>query len=380
MVHVRAWQPEGDAQRSKGWEGTGVAYFSAEVPEGNWRVRVHLEGGAEGSEVQFKTETRRWSGPRHTVVPGGAREVELLVNVRTPILPALPTNAPGGTAVQLNAREQGVLHWDNKLTLEINGPRWILSRIVIEPATEIPTVYLAGDSTVTDQPGEPAASWGQILPGLLDTTVAVANHAESGETLKSFFTGHRFDKIFSTLRGGDYLFLQFGHNDAKTQWPQTYAAPDSTYRAYLRAVIAEARLRGATPVLVTSMHRRRFDAEGKIIETHGKYPDAVRAVAKEEGVALIDLHAMSRQLYEAWGPAAAAGAFNDEGKDLTHHNVQGAYALARAVVEGIREAGLPLASAVRPEVGTFTPSAPGPVVAIDWIPGLAVLKERPRGD
>ena len=154
----------------------------------------------------------------------------------------------------------------------------------------VPTVFIAGDSTVTDQPREPTTSWGQMLPVFFKPDVAIANHAESGETLKSFITGLRLDKILSQIRKGDYLFMQFGHNDQKENWPQTYVEPFTTYKQYLKVFIAEARRRGAIPVLVTPMQRRNFDGAGRIRNTLGDFPEAVRQTAAEEHVALIDLN------------------------------------------------------------------------------------------
>jgi lysophospholipase L1-like esterase len=100
---------------------------------------------------------------------------------------------------------------------------------------------------VTDHPSEPTASWGQMLPAMLDAQVTVANYAESGATLKSFLADLRLDKVLMQMKPGDYLLIQFGHNDQKANWPQTYAEAGTTYRAYLAAYIAEARRRGATP-------------------------------------------------------------------------------------------------------------------------------------
>jgi lysophospholipase L1-like esterase len=192
----------------------------------------------------------------------------------------------------------------------------------------------------------------------------VANHAESGETLKSFVTEQRLDKLLSTLRAGDWVMIQFAHNDQKAQWPQTYAEAATTYRAWLRAYIAEVRRRGATPILVTSPDRRNFDAAGRIESTLGEYPEAMRIVASEERIAVIDLNAMSRQLYEALGPEAAARAFADEGRDKTHFNDYGGYALARCVVEGIRAADPArlgnLAQHLSPDAGRFDPARPDP--------------------
>src|SRR5262245_9406354 len=148
--------------------------------------------------------------------------------------------------------------------------------------------------------------------------IVVANHAESGETLKSFVTELRLDKLLAGLRAGDWVMIQFGHNDQKTQWPQTYADAATTYRAWLRTYLAEIRHRGGTPLLVTSPERRNFDDAGRIVPSLGDYPDAMRAVAREERVALLDLNALSVRLYQALGPERAARAFADEGRDKTH--------------------------------------------------------------
>jgi len=332
-------------------------YFSVAVPEGNYRVTVTFGDAQVASSNTVKAESRRLMLENVVTKPGEFVTRSFLVNVRTPALPPPPLNAPGGTAVLLNDREQGSLTWDEKLTLEFNGAAPRVRTVEVVPAI-VPTVFLVGDSTVTDQRGEPGASWGQMLPRFLTTGVAVANHAESGETLKSFQTGLRLAKVLSQMKAGDYLFIQFGHNDQKQQWPQTYAEAGTTYAAYLRAFIAEARLRGATPVLVTSMQRRQWDDAGRIRNSLGDYPSAVRAVATAEHVALIDLERMSVAFYEALGPSRAPLAFSNNGKDATHHDNYGAYELAKCVAQGIRDAHLPLAEFLATDFGTFDPAHP----------------------
>src|SRR6202042_72574 len=141
-----------------------------------------------------------------------------------------------------------------------------LREIEISSAPDSPTVFLAGDSTMTDRDGGGDVSWGQLLPRFLKPGVAVANNAQSGETLKSFMNALRLDKMLSQMKKGDYLFIQFAHNDSKASWPQTYVEPETTYKAYLKVYIAEARLRGATPVLVTAMDR---GARNTGLPTHG---------------------------------------------------------------------------------------------------------------
>jgi lysophospholipase L1-like esterase len=249
------------------------------------------------------------------------------------------------------------LHWDDKLTLEFNGSAPQVRSVSIQKI-DVPTIYLVGDSTVTDQAYEPAASWGQMLPRFFNSNIAIANHAESGETLKSFIASLRFAKVLETLKQGDYLLIQFGHNDQKKHWPQTYVEAQTTYKDYLRVFISEARLRGATPILITSVQRRTFDSTGKIQNTHGLYPQAVREVAKEKNLTLIDLDVMSVKFYEALGPDKAPLAFNDNGKDATHHNNYGAYQLAESVVQAIRDLKLPLVKQLRDPTTTYDSTNP----------------------
>lgn len=351
--------------------------YSIKVPEGNYRVTITL-GGEEAGDTTIKAESRRLMLESIATPPGETIIRSFLVNVRNTNIPPPEKNAPGGSAVLINEREVGSFTWDDKLTLEING-RWpVVQHISIVPVS-VPTVFLLGDSTVTDQRWEDGASWGQMLPRFLPG-VAVANHAESGETMKSFITGLRLAKVLSQLRPGDYVFIQFGHNDQKKPWPQTYVEAHSTYKAYLRAFIAEVRLRDATPVLVTSMQRRTFDERGKITNTHGDYPSAVRAIAAEQHVALIDLDRMSTTLYEALGPARAPLAFAAGGKDATHHNNYGAYALAQCVAQGIRDAGLRLADALADDFSGFDPAQPDDPATFNLSASPQRNTERPRGN
>ncbi len=209
-------------------------FFSVAVPEGNYHVLAVIGDPNAACVTTIKAESRRLMIEKAETDAGKTRQVEFTVNVRNSKIPPPPANAPGGDQVRLNDREAGVLHWDDKLTLEFGNKRPCLDALEIRKVTGIPTVYIAGDSTVTDQPREPTASWGQMLTRFFTPDVAVANHAESGETLKSFITGLRLDKILSQIQPGDYLFMQFGHNDMKENWPQTYVQPFTTNKAYLK--------------------------------------------------------------------------------------------------------------------------------------------------
>ncbi|RZF64940.1 rhamnogalacturonan acetylesterase [Sphingomonas populi] len=349
--------------------------FSVAVPEGLYRVTVRLGDQHVAGETTVKAEARRLMLRGVATRAGQIVTRSFLVDVRTPALPAPPPNAPGGSAVRIDARDRAEYTWDDRLTLEFLGDPRVTS-VEIAPAIA-PTLYLVGDSTVTDQSAEPYASWGQMLPAMLDDTIAVANHARSGATLKSFLTDLRFDKVLSRIRPGDWLFIQFGHNDQKAEWPQTYVAADTTYPAYLAAYIAEARRRGAHPVLVTSPERRTFDPQGRIKTTLGGYPQAVRALAKAQNVPLIDLNADSRAIYEALGPKVAPRAFANDGADLTHHDNYGAWLLASAVAERIR-ATIP---ALAPHIVTphFSPDHPPSPAEVAIVASALHDADRPAG-
>ena len=323
-------------------------YFSAAVPEGNYNVTVTLGDEADESITTVKAELRRLMLERIETKRGNFATRTFTVNVRTPKIST-------GGEVKLKEREQTteIWAWDEKLTLEFNGSRPAVGAVEIVPV-DVPTIYLLGDSTVCDQPREPYNSWGQMLTRFFKAGIAVANHAESGESLRSSLGARRLDKVMSTIKRGDYLFIQYGHNDEKEKGEGVGAF--TTYKADLQRFIARAREHGAIPVLITPVQRRTFDKEGKITNSHGDYPDAVRQVANEENVPLIDLNAMSKTLYEAWGEEASKQAFAPS--DNTHHDNYGSYELAKCVVAGIRVNQLPIAKYLVRDVPAFDPSHP----------------------
>jgi lysophospholipase L1-like esterase len=356
-----AGHPSYSAERGHGFEPGNPSRFSIRLPEGNYRVTVRLGGEATAGSTTVLAEQRRLMLEDVRTAPRATLDRDFIVNVRTPTLAPPPANAPGGSSVRLKPREQESASWDDRLTVEFAGSAPQVAALDVQ-AVDVPTLYLAGDSTVTDQANAPAASWGQMLTRFFAPRIAIANHAESGEALKSFVTELRLDKLLADLRPGDWVMIQFGHNDQKPQWPQTYVEAATTYRSWLRVYLAEVRRRGAIPILVTSPERRNFDAAGHIVPSHGDYPRAVREVAAEENVALIDLTDMSRRFYEALGPGRAALAFAEEGRDRTHHDEYGACSLARMVVEGVRAADsrlvAGLAAYIAADAAHFDPSHP----------------------
>lgn len=330
--------------------------FSIKLPEGNYAVTVMFDE-AGGSLATVKSETRRLMLEKVS----GKTTRSFTVNVRTP-------DIHGGGKVKLKEREleTEMTGWDDKLTLEFNGCRPALRALTIEPA-EVPVVFLTGDSTVCDQPAEPWGSWGQMLPRFFGPAVAVANYAQSGESIRSSLGAGRFDKVFSLMKRGDYHFIQFGHNDMKDQSPDAL----EIYRNNLEQLVACTRELGGTPVLVTSVERK----SGVRQDSLGGYPDAVREVAKKHHCAIIDLHAMSRTLYQALG-ADLGKAFQDG----THHNNYGSYLLAKCVIAGIRQAKLPLAKAIAPDFGDFNPANPDPAASFDMAVSPVVSEIKPLGN
>jgi lysophospholipase L1-like esterase len=354
-------------------------YFSVKVPEGNYRVTIEFGHPQMASANTIKAESRRLYLQDIETIAGEFVTRSFVVNVRNPLLANHRNDSPTSDRVLIKNSEAASLNWDDKLTLEFNGRTPQVRSVKIEKV-DVTTLYLVGDSTVTDQSYEPAASWGQMLPAFFNSTIAVSNHAESGETMKAFIAELRLAKILETIKKGDYLFIQFGHNDQKQQWPQTYVDAETTYKAYLKVFIAEAQLRGAIPVLVTSVQRRRFNSSSKIENSHGKYPQAVREVAKEMNVALIDLEAMSVKFYEALGVEKALLAFNDNGKDLTHHNNYGAYQLAKCVIKGIRLAKLPIVTQLNKNANSYDPASPDSADNFILAPSLFNSILRPSGN
>lgn len=320
--------------------GEGGFYFSVALPPGNYDVTVLLGDPAGKSDTTVKAESRRLM--LENVVTAEREQVsrKFTVNIRQPEY--------AGGRVGLKDREKPYLHWDNKLTLEFNGSRPCVAALEITPAPDATTVYLLGDSTVTDQPFEPWNSWGQMFTRFFKAGVAVSNHAESGESLGSSLSARRVAKVLAELKKGDYVFIQFGHNDMKSK----QSAALGTYEENLGKLAGEIQDKGATPVLVTSMERKG----GVVKDTLGEYPATVKRVADKRKAPLIDLHAMSRQLYVGLGKDLDA-AFQDG----THHNNFGSYEIAKCVVAGIRKSKLPLASMLADDVKPFDPSRPDAV-------------------
>lgn len=209
----------------------------------------------------------------------------------------------------------------------------------------MPTLYLAGDSTAAQKYADaaPETGWGMALPFFLRDGLPVANHAVNGRSSKSFADEGRLAAIQTVLRPGDLLLIQFGHNDQKTEDPARYTEPWTTYQDYLRRYADAARAAGAHPVLLTSVERRRFDAGGTALPTLGEYPAAMRALAAEQDVPLLDLNEQSLALWQKLGPEETKSYFNwapglpEEEQDNTHFSPRGAIAVARLAATALAD-------------------------------------------
>jgi lysophospholipase L1-like esterase len=327
-------------------------YFSVALPEGNYNVTLTLGDPAGESDTTVKAELRRLMLQDVHTDAGQLVVRTITVNLRR-------AKISTGGHVKLKPREATTeaWAWDEKLTLEFNGRRPCLDRLEITKA-EVCTVYLLGDSTVCDQPEEPWASWGQMLPRFFKPGVAISNQAESGETADGSIRARRLDKVLSTMKPGDYLFIQFGHNDMKEHGPGV--GPFTSYTAALRTFVDGARSKGGIPVLVTSVNRRMMDSTGHVTNSLKQYPDAVRQLAKSASVPLIDLNAMSKTLYEAIGPRGLSMVFVDQ----THHNAYGSYELAKCVVQGILDDKLNLAKFIVDDFKPFDPAHPDAIGSV----------------
>lgn len=357
-------------------DGNEVALAVKAVP-GDYRVRVTLGVKKADSRTSIWAEDRRLMLAPVALKKGETRTVEFIVNVRDASVVTSEQDAKGkAPRVGLRGDEDISRTWDDRLTIAFSGPSPAVQSVEIAPI-KARRILIAGDSTVTDQAGTDYASWGQMLPRFLANDVSVANHARSGETMKSFVTSLRWDKLLSDLRAGDVVLMQFGHNDQKKQWPRTYVDAERSYPAWLKAFATDAQTRGAKVVLISPVSRRSFE-NGKITNTLAGYDDAVRKVAAELNVPFIDLTAKTKMLYEALGPQVSPLAFGNNGQDKTHHNAYGAYQIANYVAQVLTDpqSGLDLKAA--PDFTAFDPAHPADPKHYDLTPAdWPVMREAP---
>ncbi len=296
------------------------ASFIVDVPDGTYQVLLIAGDPLADTVTRVKAGEGRMMLPVIRTVAGQCAEMRFAVVVR------------GG-----------------RLRLSFSGPAPRINALEITLANQTMTVFLAGDSTVTDQPesGYPYCGWGQLLPAQFKHDVAVDNHAMSGRSSRSFIHEGRLDAIMQRIKPDDFLFIQFGHNDEKPD-PERGTEPFTTYKQYLKKYIDAAREANARPVLITPVHRRYFADDGTLTDTHGDYIIAMRELAEAEHVPLIDLAERSRKLFEQAGEEGSKEDFMwvlpgeyinfpTGVEDNTHFQERGARRLAQQVAEAVRE-------------------------------------------
>jgi lysophospholipase L1-like esterase len=302
--------------------------FNTNLPDGNYNVTVILGDDAGTSATTVKAETGRIVINKATTTAGKFLTQTFTVNVA-----------------------------DGQLNLQFTWTDPKVAGLEIAKANGV-TIFLAGDSTVCDQPplSDPYlsyAGWGQMLSLYLKPGVAVANYAAAGRTSISFINEGKLNDILKVIKPNDYLFIQFGHND---EHAGSGSYPFTTYEAALQKYIDGARAHQAIPVLVTPVARRSFDSNGNIVDTHGNYPVAMRQLAAADHVQLIDLTALSMTYFQALGPtgtksvfcyinAGQSPDFPNAVADNTHFQVNGAIQVANLVAKNIKAQNVqPLAS------------------------------------
>lgn len=240
-----------------------------------------------------------------------------------------------------------------------------------------PTIFLVGDSTMAEKPltGNPERGWGQMLGEFFTDQMHIQNHARNGRSTKSFIDEGHWKRVVARLEKGDFVLIQFGHNDAKREDPKRYADAHTTFKANLITYVHDSRAKGATPVLITPVCRRRFDSTGKFYDVHGEYPEVVRELGRSLDVPVLDLHARSAELFRSLGPGKTRQLFlrADSGKfsavpagkeDNTHFVSRGAWEVARMVVHEMKRVELlltPFLKAEDPE----EPVGAGKLVVLD---------------
>lgn len=348
---------------------TGLFSFSVKLPEGNYKVTLTLGDPQGTSCTTVKSEVRRLMMESQQTGKGETQTVSFCVNVRTPQLSK-------GNAIKLNSREldyvTGIVKtytWDDKLTLQFYGSAPAVCAIEIEPVSEnVVTVFIIGDSTVTDQAS--GGTWGQYLPRWFDSQVVVANHAESGMTIKGFRFGRRWDKIMESARPGDYLLIQLGTNDEKKRghdpmwdtddhagdWVRTHSDPEKDYVWGLATMALEAKRHGMIPIIVSPMTKidRRTATATEVMTPYGTN---ARRGAELGECAYVDLWGMSRDIIAALGRDALSVY-----ADGTHTDNYGAYLFSLGIVQTIRDLGLGLSQHILPDAPSFDAKNPKPVL------------------
>lgn len=323
----------------------GDMVFSVVLPQGNYEVTFILGDGENESETTVWAENRKLMLDRITLAGGVfSRQTVSLRRMET-------RSMDGSVTMSIKDREKDYRTWDKKLTFVISGKAPAVAGIEIKRNDNVTTLWLCGNSTVVDQITAPWAGWGQMAPGFFKSSLAIANYAESGLTASGFYSMKRLAKILSEVKKGDFVTVQFAHNDQKNQ------NDVNNYEATLTKYANEIKAKGATPLFVTSTARQNETDPKTAV---GGLPERMRALGKKLGVTVLDLNQHSITLGKALG-GNKEKMYMYTASDKTHFCEYGAYELARANIEEIKAKVPELAKHLRDDHEAFDSSKPDPL-------------------
>jgi len=344
-------------------------FFSVSLPSGNYNIKIITGDLKEASLSTVLIESKRLIFEKIRTEPGKFRTLTATINIRNSNIGST------GEEVLTSSQEKHSLNWDEKLTFEFADKRPCICALEINKVDDALTIFLAGNSTVADYENYPFASWGQMFPRFLKQGAAVSNLAKSGLSLGTFLSQNRLKQIMDMMKPGDYLFIEFGHNDQKEKGPDD--GPFKSYSERMRFFVTEFRSKGGIPVIVSPANRRSFGEDGKFTNSLGDYPEAAKQVARELNVAFIDLNAMTKTLYEALGPEKSKQLFviypensfpgqKTAMNDNSHFNPYGAYQLTNCIIKGIKDNKLNLKKYLIKGIPAYNPSKPDPLGNFSW--------------
>lgn len=323
----------------------GDMVFSVALPQGNYEVTFILGDGENESETTVWAENRKLMLDRITLAGGVfSRQTVSLRRMET-------RSMDGSVTMSIKDREKDYRTWDKKLTFVISGKAPAVAGIEIKRNDNVTTLWLCGNSTVVDQMTAPWAGWGQMAPGFFKSSLAIANYAESGLTASGFYSMKRLAKILAEVKKGDFVTVQFAHNDQKNQ------NDVNNYEATLTKYANEIKAKGATPLFVTSTARQNETDPKTAV---GGLPERMRALGKKLGVTVLDLNQHSITLGKALG-GNKEKMYMYTASDKTHFCEYGAYELARANIEEIKAKVPELAKHLRDDHEAFDSSKPDPL-------------------
>lgn len=339
----------------------GEFMFSVKVPQGNYNMTIYLGDPSGTSETTVKAENRRLLFDRVTTRSGQLVSKAITINRRE------AKSIDGKVTMTLKDRELTYYTWDEKLTLRFSGSKPAVAGLELTKVDNAITWFLCGNSTVVDQLDTPWSTWGQNIPRFFKPGVVVANYAESGLTAADFLSMKRLTKLLADSKPGDYVSVEFGHNDQKI------ASEASAYPNTLKTYADQIKAKGCIPIF-TAPTAREGDTDP--MTSIGGLAQKMRDQAKALGVAFIDLNEMTMQVMKAYGSTDAHKCYIDG----THFTEIGGYELARCVAKGIKDLNNTMAPFLLDDRPIIDPTKPDPIdyLTLQLDPEPVGLGARPK--